>query len=53
VIGHSFGGLIAQKLLTSGAAVVAVAIDPGQVKGVRPLPLAPIRSGLRRVQDAL
>ncbi len=46
VIGHSFGGLIAQKLLTSGLAAAAIAIDPGQIKGVRPLPLAQIRSGL-------
>jgi pimeloyl-ACP methyl ester carboxylesterase len=46
VIGHSFGGLIAQKLLAGGMAAAAVAIDPGQIKGVRPLPLAQIRSGL-------
>jgi non-heme chloroperoxidase len=46
VIGHSFGGLIAQKLLAEGAATAAIAIDPGQIKGVRPVPLAQIRSGL-------
>src|SRR5258708_7899568 len=46
VIGHSFGGLIAQKLLSEGVAAAAIAIDPGQIKGVRPLPLAQIRSGL-------
>lgn len=46
VIGHSFGGLIAQKLLASGAAAAAIAISPGQIKGVRPLPFAQIRSGL-------
>ena len=46
VIGHSFGGLIAQKLLAGGAAVAAIAIDPGQIKGVKPLPLAQIRAGL-------
>jgi pimeloyl-ACP methyl ester carboxylesterase len=45
VIGHSFGGLIAQKLLAGGSAVAAVAIDPGQIKGVKPLPFAQIRSG--------
>ncbi|MDX6343405.1 MAG: non-heme chloroperoxidase [Trebonia sp.] len=44
VIGHSFGGLIAQKLLAGGAAA-AIAIDPGQIKGVRPLPFAQVRSG--------
>jgi non-heme chloroperoxidase len=45
VIGHSFGGLIAQKLLTEGLAVAAVAIDPGQIKGVKALPIAQLRSG--------
>jgi len=47
VIGHSFGGLIAQKLLSGGAAAAAIAIDPGQIKGVKPLPFAQIRSGSR------
>jgi pimeloyl-ACP methyl ester carboxylesterase len=46
VIGHSFGGLIAQKLLAQDAAAAAIAIDPGQIKGVKPLPFAQIRSGL-------
>lgn len=46
VIGHSFGGLIAQKLLGDGFARAAIAIDPGQIKGVKPLPFAQIRSGL-------
>ena len=46
VIGHSFGGLVAQKLLSGGAAAAAIAIDPGQIKGVKPLPVAQIRSGL-------
>lgn len=44
VIGHSFGGLIAQKLLGQGKATAAVAIDPAPIKGVRPLPLAQLRS---------
>jgi non-heme chloroperoxidase len=46
VIGHSFGGLVAQKLLAAGMAAAAIAIDPGQIKGVKPLPFAQIRSGL-------
>ena len=45
VIGHSFGGLIAQKLLANGKAAAAIAIDPGQIRGVKALPLAQIRSG--------
>lgn len=44
VIGHSFGGLIAQKLLAQGKAAAAVAIDPAPIKGVKPLPLAQLRS---------
>jgi len=39
LIGHSFGGLIAEKLLGQGAGAAAVAIDPAQIKGVLPLPL--------------
>ena len=46
VVGHSFGGLVAQKLLAQDAAAAAIGIDPGQIKGVRPLPFAQIRSGL-------
>ena len=46
VIGHSFGGLVAQKLLAGGSVAAAIAIDPGQIKGVKPLPFAQIRSGL-------
>jgi pimeloyl-ACP methyl ester carboxylesterase len=45
VVGHSFGGLIAQKLLEQGHARAVVAIDPAQIKGVLPLPLAQLRSG--------
>lgn len=44
VIGHSFGGLIAQKLLGQNRAAAAVAIDPAPIKGVRPLPIAQLRS---------
>jgi pimeloyl-ACP methyl ester carboxylesterase len=46
LIGHSFGGLIAEKLLGEGIGVAAVAIDPAQIKGVLPLPLAQLRSAL-------
>ncbi len=46
IIGHSFGGLIAEKLLGVGYGVAAVAIDPAQIKGVLPLPLAQLRAGL-------
>ncbi|WP_458249333.1 alpha/beta hydrolase [Streptomyces sp. MAI_2237] len=45
LIGHSFGGLIAQKLLGKGLARAAVAVDPAQIKGVKALPPAQLRSG--------
>lgn len=44
VIGHSFGGLIAQELLASDLVAAAVAIDPAPIKGVKALPLAQLRS---------
>jgi alpha-beta hydrolase superfamily lysophospholipase len=44
VIGHSFGGLIAQKLLAQHKAAAAIAIDPAPIKGVKPLPIAQLRS---------
>ncbi|WP_051683499.1 alpha/beta hydrolase [Blastococcus sp. URHD0036] len=43
VIGHSFGGMIAQKLLGQDLAAAAVAIDAAQIKGVLPLPLSALR----------
>src|SRR5476651_1365976 len=45
IIGHSFGGLIAEKLLGQDLAAAAVAIDPAQIKGVLPLPIAQLRAG--------
>ncbi|MUL75428.1 alpha/beta hydrolase [Mycolicibacterium sp. CBMA 226] len=44
VIGHSFGGLITQKLAGLGLAGVAVAIDPAPFRGVLPLPISALRS---------
>jgi pimeloyl-ACP methyl ester carboxylesterase len=46
LIGHSFGGMIAQKLLGQDQAVAAVAIDAAQIKGVLPLPLSALRATL-------
>ncbi|HEY2042486.1 MAG TPA: alpha/beta hydrolase [Jatrophihabitans sp.] len=46
IIGHSFGGLIAEKLLGQGLGAAGVAIDPAQIKGVLPLPLAQLRAAL-------
>ncbi|MFE1521991.1 alpha/beta hydrolase [[Kitasatospora] papulosa] len=44
VVGHSFGGLIAQKLLDRGLAAGAVCISPAPIKGVRAVPLSLLRS---------
>jgi non-heme chloroperoxidase len=44
VIGHSFGGLLAQILAGRGASAATVAIDPAPFRGVLPLPLSALRS---------
>jgi pimeloyl-ACP methyl ester carboxylesterase len=44
LVGHSFGGLIAQKLLGQGIGSAAVAISPAPMKGVLALPIAQLRS---------
>lgn len=46
LIGHSFGGMIAQKLLAQDLAAAAVAVDAAQIKGVLPLPLSALRATL-------
>ncbi len=45
VVGHSFGGLIAQQLADEGLAAVTVAIDPPGFRGVLPLPLSELKAG--------
>lgn len=44
VIGHSFGGLLAQILAGRGLAAATVAIDSAPFRGVLPLPLSALRS---------
>src|SRR4051795_3541047 len=51
IIGHSFGGLFAEKLLGQGVGAAAVAIDPAQIKGVLPLPLSQLRAGLPALRN--
>jgi pimeloyl-ACP methyl ester carboxylesterase len=46
LVGHSFGGMIAQKLLGQDLAAAAIAIDAAQIKGVLPLPLSALRATL-------
>jgi non-heme chloroperoxidase len=45
VIGHSFGGLIVQKIADERATAATVAIDNAPIKGVLPLPLSALKSG--------
>jgi len=44
VIGHSFGGLLAQVLLGRGIAAAGIAIDPAPIKGVWQLPLSALKA---------
>src|SRR6478735_10343577 len=43
LIGHSFGGLIIQRLLAEDFAVAGVAIDPAPIKGVLRLPMSSLK----------
>lgn len=45
IVGHSFGGLIAQQLADEGFSAVTVAIDPAGFRGVLPVPLSELKSG--------
>ena len=44
VIGHSFGGLLAQMVAGRGLSAATVAIDPAPFRGVLPLPISALRS---------
>jgi pimeloyl-ACP methyl ester carboxylesterase len=44
LIGHSFGGLIAQILLGRGLGRAGVAMDPAAPKGIRRVPLSSLRA---------
>jgi pimeloyl-ACP methyl ester carboxylesterase len=44
VIGHSFGGLMAQIIAGRGLSAASVAIDAATFRGVLPLPLSALRS---------
>ncbi len=44
IIGHSFGGLLAQILAGRGASCATVAIDPAPFRGVLPLPFSALKS---------
>jgi pimeloyl-ACP methyl ester carboxylesterase len=44
VVGHSFGGLLAQIVAGRALAAVAVAVDPAPFRGVLPLPLSALKA---------
>ena len=44
LVGHSFGGLLAQILAGRGLSAATVAIDPAPFRGVLPLPISSLRS---------
>ena len=44
VIGHSFGGLLAQIVAGRGLSTATVAIDPAPFRGVLPLPISALKS---------
>jgi len=53
LVGHSFGGLIVEKLLGLGVGRAGIAIDPAQIKGVLRLPFAQLRSALPALANPL
>ena len=44
VVGHSFGGLIAQKLAGDGLSTATVAVDPAPFRGVLPVPASTLKA---------
>jgi non-heme chloroperoxidase len=44
VLGHSFGGLLAQIVAGRGLSAASVAIDPAPFRGVLPLPISALKS---------
>jgi non-heme chloroperoxidase len=44
VIGHSFGGLLAQILAGRGLSAATVVIDPAPSPGVLPLPVSALKA---------
>jgi pimeloyl-ACP methyl ester carboxylesterase len=53
IIGHSFGGILAQNLLGRDLAAAAIAIDSAPPKGVPELPLSALRSAFPVLSNPL
>jgi non-heme chloroperoxidase len=45
LVGHSFGGLIVQRLAGTGVAAVTVAIDAAPFRGILSIPVSALRAG--------
>ncbi len=53
IIGHSFGGLLTQKLVGMGLSVAAAPIDPAPHKGVLPLPFSALKGSFPVLRNPL
>ncbi len=51
LIGHSFGGMIAEKLLGMNKGAAAIGIDAAQIKGVLRLPLSVVARHATGLQE--
>jgi non-heme chloroperoxidase len=51
VVGHSFGGLLAQIVAGRGLSAVSVAVDPAPFRGVLPLPISALKSSKPVLQN--
>ena len=52
IIGHSFGGMIAEKLLGENLGVAAIAIDAAQIKGVFAAAIVGATFGVTRFEES-
>lgn len=53
VIGHSFGGALAQILAATGLSLATVAIDPAGLRGVLPLPFSALKAAWPALRNPL
>ena len=53
LIGHSFGGLLAQLLLGRDLAAAAIAIDPAPIQGVLVLPISALKAAFPVLKNPL
>jgi non-heme chloroperoxidase len=51
IVGHSFGGLITQKLAGMGLASASVPIDPAPARGVLPLPVNALKAAFPALKN--